>query len=232
MLLDGFALKILGGHFSRLHATAELTSTSSFRISSNYVQFLQEHGIKIDTEFSYSVKYRGDVYAHDFNSALRKQFHVFDMPASLFARYLDFFDVETATPMQTWDQGTRHVYEAMSAPFRDKIYLNRWAQKVRRMPTHVDVEDEAGEVERFDEVIFACNANQTLMILDQPSFLEAFILSSVRYERELHNHTVVHYDASVLPNNETEPLATRSNFIKQYGARWDNYEITYIMHNH
>ena len=27
--------------------------------------------------------------------------NVFDMPASLFSRYLDFFDIETATPMQT-----------------------------------------------------------------------------------------------------------------------------------
>ena len=33
--------------------------------------------------------------------------NVFDMPAALFARYLEFFDIESATPMQTWDQGTR-----------------------------------------------------------------------------------------------------------------------------
>src|SRR4030095_11790815 len=36
--------------------------------------------------------------------------NVFDMPASLFSRYLDFFDIETATPMKTWDQGTRRIY--------------------------------------------------------------------------------------------------------------------------
>ena len=57
-----------------------------------------------------------------------------------------------------------------------------------------------------------CNdANQTLMMLDKPTFLERYILSSVRYESELHNHTVVYSDA--------------------YGARPDNFEITYIMHN-
>jgi len=266
----------------------------------NYVQFLQQHGIPlVDTRFSYAVKYRHDVYAHDFNSALRRQLqpeidkfqkllrflkafnvlnkskskllamlnpfnylsmgtllnigrfsgdfrykvlkplfvnflmatNVFDMPASMFARYLDFFDIETATPMQTWDQGTRRIYQAMSEPFRDKIYLNRPVKKVRRTPTHVVVEDVTGKTEQFDEVIFACNANQTLMMLDKPGFLEAFILSSIRYESELHNHTVVHHDASVLPNNETEPITTRSNYIEQYGARPDNYEITYIMHN-
>ena len=266
----------------------------------NYLQFLQQHGIDlIQTRFSYSVNYHDQIYAHDFNSPLRKELqpeidrfqkllaflkifnklnkttskllaflnpfnyvsmgtllnigrfsgdfrfkvlkpmfvnflmatNVFDMPASMFARYLDFFDIETATPMQTWDQGTRRIYEAMSEPFRDKIYLNRPVRKVRRTGTHIVIEDMAGKTEEFDEVIFACNANQTLMLLDNPSVLETFILSSIRYESELHNHTVVHHDASVLPVNETEPIATRSNYVEQYGTRPDNYEITYIMHN-
>ena len=69
------------------------------------------------------------------------------------------------------------------------------------------------------------------MILDRPTFLESSLLSSIRYESELHNHTIVHSDASVLPDNDARPLATRSNHIEQYGARPDNYEITYIMHN-
>ena len=54
--------------------------------------------------------------------------------------------------------------------------------------------------ETFDEVIFACNANQTLMMLDAPSMLERCILSSIRYESELHNHAIVHSDSSVLPD--------------------------------
>ena len=157
--------------------------------------------------------------------------NVFDMPAALFSRYLEFFDIETATPMQTWDQGTRRIYEELSAGFRDKISLGRPVRKVYREKGGVVVEDADGVRETFDDVIFACNANQTLMLLDQPTFLERSILSSVRYESELHNHTVVHSDASVLPDNETHPLTTRSNYIEQYGARPDNYEITYIMHN-
>ena len=157
--------------------------------------------------------------------------NVFDMPASLFARYLEFFDIETATPMKTWDQGTRRIYENLSAGFRDKIYLHRPVRKVYRRPGGVTVEDEEGVREDFDEVILACNANQSLMILDTPSLLERYILSSVRYESELHNHAVVHSDPSVLPDDEVKALTTRSNHIEQYGARPDNYEITYIMHN-
>ncbi len=100
-----------------------------------------------------------------------------------------------------------------------------------RHASEVVVEDESGDRETFDEVVFACNANQTLMMLDQPTFLERTILSSIRYESELHNHTIVHSDASVLPDTNVKALTTRSNHIEQYGARPDNYEITYIMHN-
>jgi len=266
----------------------------------NYVQFLKQHAIDlIDTQFSYSVRCRDEVYAHNFDSELRRHLqpeidrfqkllaflkrfnvlnksrskamamlnpfnyvsmgtmlnlcrlsgdfrykilkpmfvnflmatNVFDMPASLFSRYLDFFDIESATPMKTWDQGTRRIYQSMADSFRDKIYLNRPVKKVHRTQSGVIVEDASGKTETFDEVIFACNANQTLMMIDNPSVLESFTLSSVRYESELHNHTVVHHDASVLPENDTRPLRTRSNYIEQYGARPDNYEITYIMHN-
>ena len=261
---------------------------------------LKELGIELlDTRFSYSVRYRGRVYAHDLDSDMRRDLqleiakfqrilrrlhrfgrlsrspskilnalnpfnyvsmgtvlnlagfsgdfrykilkpmfvnflmatNVFDMPAALFARYLEFFDIETATPMKTWDQGTRRIYENLSAGFVDRIHLNRPVRKVYRRRSHVVVEDEDGVQETFDEVVCACNANQTLMILDNPTMMERCILSSVRYESELHNHTVVHSDSSVLPDNEVNCLNTRSNHIEQYGARPDNYEITYIMHN-
>ena len=266
----------------------------------HFLLLMQRHGIAlVDTRFSYSVKYRGGVYAHDFDSDIRRQLqpeiakfqkllrrlkrfgrlnrsrsrflnalnpfnyvsmgavldlggfsadfrykilktmfvnflmatNVFDMPASLFSRYLEFFDIETATPMQTWDGGTRRIYEELSAGFRDRIYLDRPVRKVYRSASGVVVEDEDGNTETFDDVVFACNANQTSMMLDMPTFLERWLLSSIRYESELHNHTVVHSDASVLPDNAVGPLATRSNHIEQYGVRPDNYEITYIMHN-
>ena len=261
---------------------------------------MEQFGIeRIDTKFSYSVKYAGQIYAHDFDSEIKQQLHaeiakfqrilrriqrvgwlsrsqskflnllnpfnyitmgtilnlggfsgdfrykvlkpmfvnflmatnVFDLPAALFARYLEFFDIESATPMQTWDQGSQRIYEHLSAEFQDKIYLNRPVQRVYRSKSGVEVEDANGMREQFDDVIFACNANQTLMMIDKPTSLERYLLSSIRYESELHNHTVVHYDSSVLPDNEAKPLTTRSNHIAQYGARPDNYEITYIMHN-
>ncbi|HZO13993.1 MAG TPA: FAD-dependent oxidoreductase [Polyangiaceae bacterium] len=157
--------------------------------------------------------------------------NVFDMPASMFSRYLDFFDIEKATPMVTWDQGTRNIYQRMSAAFRDRIFLNRGVDRITRDREGVTVRDSNGREERFDQVILACNANQALMMLADPTAAERWVLGNVRYESELHNHAIVHTDASVLPLNGTRALEERSNFILHYGHRPDNYEITYIMHN-
>ena len=261
---------------------------------------MREFGVDlVETRFSYSVQYGPDVYAHDLDSALRRELapeierfqrllrmlhrvgwltraqsqflnaanpfnyvsmgrllklagfsdaflykvlkpmfvnflmatDVYSMPAALFARYLDFFDVESATPMWTWDGGTRRIYDRLTAGFRDKILLNRPVRRVYRRTGHVVVEDENGARESYDDVVFACNANHTLAILDRPTALERFVLGSVRYDASLHREAVVHSDASVLPDNAAAPLATRSNHLAHYGDKPDNYEITYIMHN-
>ena len=214
---------------TRLHGFGRLTrSRSTFLNALNPFNYVSMETVLNFAGFSGDFRYK--VLKPMFVNFLMAT-NVFDMPAALFSRYLDFFNIETATPMQTWDQGTRRIYENLAAGFRDRIHVNRPVRKVFRGSSQVVVEDENGVKETFDDVIFACNANQTLMMLNRPSMLERYILSSIRYESELHNHTIVHSDATVLPDNEVKPLTTRSNHIEQYGARPDNYEITYIMHN-
>lgn len=191
----------------------------------NYVKM----GHLLDT-FGFSQDFRFKILKPMFVNFLLAT-NVFDMPASMFCRYLDFFDIERSTPMCTWDQGTRNLYRAMSGSFASSIHLGRGVKKIRRTTDGVVVRDVRGVEERYDDVVLACHANQALMMLEEPSRLERSLLSSVRYESELHNHAIVHTDESVLPRNETRPLETRSNYIVHYGSRPDNYEITYIMHN-
>ncbi len=157
--------------------------------------------------------------------------NVLDMPASLFARCLEFFDVESATPIRTRDQGTRRTHEKLSAGFRDELYLQRPARKVFRRGSGAVVGDECGQGELFDDVVFACNANQTLMTMDKPNFFERWLPSAIRYGSELHDHAVVQPDASVLHDTAAKPISTRSNHIGQFGAWPENCEIAYIMHS-
>ena len=49
--------------------------------------------------------------------------NVFDMPASLFSLYLEFFDFETATPMQTWDRARGVSMKNCRRPFRTRSTL-------------------------------------------------------------------------------------------------------------
>src|ERR1700722_16021971 len=70
--------------------------------------------------------------------------NVFDMPASMFSRYLDFFDIEHATPMVTWKGGTRAIYDRMTAGFKHRIHLGRGAARIARDRGGVTVRDTAG----------------------------------------------------------------------------------------
>ena len=45
---------------------------------------------------------------------------VFEIPPSLLARYLEFFDIENDTPMQSWDQDMRSIYENLAAHFQGR----------------------------------------------------------------------------------------------------------------
>ncbi|MFI1401138.1 FAD-dependent oxidoreductase [Streptomyces sp. NPDC020681] len=156
---------------------------------------------------------------------------VFDMPASLFSRYLDFFDIERSTPMTTWHGGTRAFYSRVTEPFRDQIHLSREVTRIARDEQGVTVYDSVGGRERFDQVILACNANHALRLLEQPSRAEHALLGRMRYENTIHDHAVVHTDGSVLPVDEMKVSETRSTYVLHHGSASDNYEITYIMHN-
>jgi predicted NAD/FAD-binding protein len=52
--------------------------------------------------------------------------------------------------------------------------------------------------EPFDQVVFACHANQALSLLDDASLAERDVLGALRYQA---NEVVLHTDASVLPRD-------------------------------
>ena len=66
---------------------------------------------------------------------------------------------------------------------------------MHRNPTEAVAADEDGTTETFYEAAFACNANHPLMVPDQRTFPESYLLSSLRDGSEPNHHTVVHSDA-------------------------------------
>ena len=67
--------------------------------------------------------------------------------------------------------------------------------RIARDSTGVDIECDA-QVDRFDHVVLACHADDTLAILGDASAAEREVLGAMTYQE---NDTVLHTDATLLP---------------------------------
>jgi predicted NAD/FAD-binding protein len=97
---------------------------------------------------------------------------------------------------QTVTGGSRTYVRALTKPFAHRIRLATPIQQVRRDDTGVTLTPRGGGDERFDEVIFACHADQALATLADASPLERELLSAFSYQP---NEAVLHTDESLLP---------------------------------
>ena len=94
--------------------------------------------------------------------------------------------------------GSVKYLNALVASFRDRICLGRAARRVVRGDGFVEVEDQQGTRERFDQVVIACHADEALVLLADPHPVERELLGAFDYAI---NDVVLHTDSSVLPRN-------------------------------
>lgn len=122
------------------------------------------------------------------------QGQVLDMPASFFVRFFENHGMLTVSDQPEWrvirGGATRYV-EALVEPFGDRIRLHAPVRSVRRTPAGVLVDGEA-----FDEVVFACHADQALQMLADPTPAEREVLGALPFQK---NEVTLHTDTSVLP---------------------------------
>ena len=90
--------------------------------------------------------------------------------------------------------GARHYVEKILVGIADKR-LNTPVQRIERDADGVSVFTPAG-AERFDQVIVATHADQSLAMLAQPTPQEQTTLGAIRYHP---NRAVLHTDTSVMP---------------------------------
>ena len=98
--------------------------------------------------------------------------------------------------------GARHYVEKIIAGVPD-ARLNSPVRAVRRLPpgsasAGVMVTTDAG-TQRFDDVVLACHAGQSLALLADAGVDEHVVLGAIRTHQ---NRAVLHTDTSVLPRNE------------------------------
>ncbi|MBI4425290.1 MAG: FAD-dependent oxidoreductase [Elusimicrobia bacterium] len=92
--------------------------------------------------------------------------------------------------------GTRRYVNALAAPYRRSIRLDARIRAVERGEGSARVVLEDGSVESFDAVVFACNPDQALALLAEPTPLERRLLGAWRYKE---GRVVVHRDHSSFP---------------------------------
>ena len=93
--------------------------------------------------------------------------------------------------------GARHYVEKIVAHIADKR-LNTAVQRIVRDAHSVTLQTHTGS-ERFDQVILASHADQSLAMLAEPSAQEEAILGAIRYHP---NRAVLHTDTSVMPQKK------------------------------
>ncbi len=126
-----------------------------------------------------------------------------DFPAKTFVSFFKNHGLLTINDHPQWytvTGGSRAYIKKLTAKFKDDIKLSCGAVKVERKHDKVFVHDEAGDVTEFDHVIFACHADQAMMMLNNPTDQEKEIIGAFEYQD---NHVVVHQDESFMPHDKS-----------------------------
>ena len=127
---------------------------------------------------------------------------VLDAPASFFFgkidTYSDVLSPRATYSVRTLPGRTKSYVNALARSFEDRVMRETPVRAVHRGDDGVRIVCDSGE-EAFDKVIFACNADQALEMLDEPTPLERELLSAWRYRD---GRVVVHDDSSAFPRRE------------------------------
>ena len=152
-----------------------------------------------------------------------------DFPALTFVRFFTNHSLLSLTGQPQWrtlEGGSQTYVERLSAPYADRIRLGCGAAHVLRDADGVTVRDTKGGLDHFDQVVFACHADEALGLLANPDAGEGKALSAIRYQRNL---AVLHRDTRVMPKNRP----CWASWVYQADGEGDEPEIsvTYWMNS-
>ena len=125
---------------------------------------------------------------------------VLGFPAQFVARFMANHGMLTLRGRPEWRAvcgGSASYVRALRARWQVSERLACPVHRVRRDSAGVTLESAAG-VERFDQVVLACHADQALALLHDPGDAEREVLGAITYQP---NEVLLHTDTAVLPRN-------------------------------
>lgn len=149
-----------------------------------------------------------------------------DFPAKYLARFFDNHGFLQATNRVGWRSvvgSSREYVSRLTEPWRDRIRLGSEVRAVRRTERGVEVSTDAG-TERFDHVVLAGHADDSLAVLKDASPLERELLLAFPYQA---NRVVLHHDERLLPRLKRARAAW--NYHLRCGAPEEGALITYYL---
>lgn len=140
-----------------------------------------------------------------------------EFPAKYLVRFMANHCMLSAGERPPWKVvrgGSTRYIDAMLPRLRAQLRTACPVRSVSRDAEGVTVVSAAGS-ERYDQVVFACHADQALALLADPSMAEQVVLGAFRFQA---NDTVLHTDTRVLPRNRKAWAAWNALIPAQPGA--------------
>jgi uncharacterized protein len=127
---------------------------------------------------------------------------IMEYPAQSFVRFFKNHGLLSLRDRPRWQTvvgGSQSYVRAFKESFAGAVHLSTVVRRVSREPEGVWVHPEAGSPERFDKLVLAAHADQSLKLLDDACPEERDALGAWSYSR---NRTVLHTYHEILPPNK------------------------------
>lgn len=150
-----------------------------------------------------------------------------DFPALAFVRFFHNHGLLTLRDRPAWKfvrGGSQTYVRAMMGSFRGTVVTGARIAGIRRGPNQACLRFEDGREERYNHLVLAAHADESLALLEDPSPRERDCLGAWRYS---HNEAVLHTDPSVMPG--TARAWASWNFCREAGSTGKAVSITYHM---
>jgi predicted NAD/FAD-binding protein len=127
--------------------------------------------------------------------------NILDFPADAFINFFNNHGMLELHKRPQWQTviGGSHIYvNSFLKKFDGKIHLNSPIASVRREEGGVRITTQQGAEAFYDKVVFASHADESLMMLSDPSEKELSLLSRWKYHK---NSAILHTDITLMPKD-------------------------------
>jgi predicted NAD/FAD-binding protein len=150
-----------------------------------------------------------------------------DYPAAAFIRFQENHGLLKLKDRPIWRTvrgGSRSYVATLTKPYANRIRLNQHIVSIRRDTKGVDIQTADGDVQRYDHVVMAAHADQSLAMLSDPSPQERALLTPFRYSRNL---AVLHCDEGLMPQRRS--IWSSWNYIGERTGGENTVTVSYWM---